>query len=146
MPGAIRAAHDPGNGGQQQRLQREEPDAGNEHRLDGEQNLQHQHKRSEQRDKMRADFGRWRVHGYRNRKVETSASVARTKAALRKSGTRNRRSFALVVSTNTTAPASTMSLAAKTSRPRPNTAGVPCPASPIGKRTLAKSAIRTSCL
>ena len=50
--------------------------------------------------------------------------MARMKAALNKSGTRNRRSLALLVSTSTTAPASARSLAASQSSPSAKVAGV----------------------
>src|SRR5205823_12334295 len=42
-------------------------DVGDEHRLYGQQELQHQHQRGEQRDEIRADFGGGRAHGYRSR-------------------------------------------------------------------------------
>ena len=43
----------------------------------------------------------------------SGASVAKINARLKRSGTRNKRSFALVVSTSTTAPASRRSFAMK---------------------------------
>src|SRR5208282_293551 len=55
-----------------------------------------------------------------NRKVESKARVARMKAALRRSGTRKRRSLALVVSTTTTAAATARSLAVNQRRDRPS--------------------------
>ena len=108
-----------GDGGQHQRLQREEPDVGEQHALHHHQQLDDQHPGGQQRDPLRGEFGLDGVHTYWNRNVESSASVARMKAALSRSGTRNRRSLALVVSTSTTAPARTSSLATNHSSDSP---------------------------
>src|SRR5437867_1593222 len=86
------------------------------------------------------------VHTYWKRKVESSASVARMKAALNKSGTRNRRSLALVVSTSTTAPARASSLATNQKSDRPKEAAVKCVGMPTGKKTFTSKAISTNCL
>src|SRR6266568_2232168 len=146
VPGVIGVTDDTGDGGEQEGLQGENADVRDEHRLYGQEELQHQHQRGEQREDLRSGFGGGRVHGYRNRKVDTSASVARMNAALNRSGTRNRRSFALVNSTSTTALARTSSFTTKNSRPKPKAAGVVSAASPTGKKMFASSAIRTSCL
>src|SRR5438105_4030882 len=146
MAGLVRITDHAGDGSQQQRLESEQPDIGNEHRLDGKQDLQHQHERCKQGDQIGTGFGKGGVHDYRNKQVDTSASVPRMKAAAIRSGTRNRRSFALVVSTSTTAPARMMSFPISQTSPRPNAALVALAARPNGKNMFANSVISTSCL
>src|ERR1035441_867786 len=83
---------------------------------------------------------------YWNRNVDSKARVASMNAALSKSGTRNSRSLALVVSTSTTAPARASSLPTKQSSPNPMAAALKSVAMPSGKKMFTSSAIRTSCL
>src|SRR5204863_1345386 len=93
MRGSILVTDDPGDTSQQKRLQGKEPNVEHEHRLYRQQHLNHQHQPGEERYDLRGGFWNARVHGWRNRNVDTSAKVARTNAALSKSGTRKSRSF-----------------------------------------------------
>ena len=68
-----------------------------------------------------------------------SAIAASTKAALNKSGTRNRRSLALMVSTSTTAAAGAGYLPRKRPAPRPSIAAEPSVARPTGKKMFTSN-------
>src|SRR5262249_55646440 len=99
------------------------------------------------RDELGTDFhGVGLIHSHANRKVDSNASVASTKAALNRSGTRNRRSLALHVSTSTTSAASTSNFTPKATTLRPSAAGDAAVAMPSGRNTFASSVISTSCL
>src|ERR1043166_8389192 len=135
---------DGGNPGEHERLQGEEPDVGEQHLLHHHEQLDDEHPCGKQGDRRGGEWGGGRAHGKRN--VDSKARVARMKAALSKSGTRNRRSLALLVSTRTTAPARTSSLAINQSSDRPREAAVNSVGIPIGKKTFANKAISTSCL
>ena len=68
-------------------------------------------------------------------------------AALNRSGTRNRRSLALVVSTSTTARGQHQQFASINQQRRsPSAAGVQSAAMPTGKKMFTSSVISTSCL
>src|ERR1019366_5522090 len=75
-----------------------------------------------------------------------SASAPRMKATISNSGTRNRRNFALEVSTRTMRHASKSNFARKKTSPKPTVWTVQSELNPNGKKVLTSRVMSTSCL
>src|SRR5260221_14452517 len=150
MTGVVEVRDDARDCRQEERLHRENADARNQPALADRGDLQHEDQCRHQRDDSVAELGILE-EGHakpqnQNRNVEMSASAPKMKETMSSSGTRKRRSFALVVSTRTMRHASRSILIRKKTRPRPSPRSVQSELKPNGKNVLTTRVIRTSCL
>src|SRR6266851_10011132 len=103
VAGLVEVGDDGRDRSQEKRLHRKDANTRNDPALSNRGDLQHQDQRRHQGDDS---VTKLRVGGKghtqpQNRNVEMSASAPRMKATISNSGTRNRRNFALLVSTRT---------------------------------------------